>query len=56
MHWREDLPFLHVLSGEAELLREAGAPIGEIAARVGFSQPKHFGKCFRKKNGLSSRA
>ena len=41
------------LSRAAELLRETDAPVGDIAARVGFGQASHFGKCFREKTGLS---
>ena len=41
------------LSRAAELLRATRLPVGEIAARVGFQQASHFGKCFREKTGVS---
>ena len=41
------------LSKAAELLRSTDTPISEIANRVGFSQPSHFGKYFREKAGMS---
>lgn len=41
------------LSKAAELLRSTDAPISEIGNCVGFSQPSHFGKCFREKAGMS---
>lgn len=44
------------LSKAAELLCNTDLPISEVAARVGFSQASHFGKCFREKTGMPPRA
>ena len=41
------------LSRAAELLRNTDLAIGEVAARVGFGQLSHFGKCFKEKTGVS---
>lgn len=43
------------LSRAAELLQNTDLPVGEIAARVGFGQMSHFGKCFKEKTGVSPR-
>ena len=41
------------LAVAARLLREGDDPIGSIASQVGFHQMSHFGRCFRRKTGLS---
>ncbi len=41
------------LNKAAELLRETDYPISDVAASVGFSNPEHFAKCFRKEFGAS---
>ncbi len=41
------------LSKAAELLLQTSEPITAIAGEVGFSHISHFGKCFRRKTGLS---
>lgn len=43
------------LSKAAQLLKNTGEPIGNIAACVGFHQMSHFGKCFREKTGYAPR-
>ena len=44
------------LSIAAELLCSTDLPVSEIANREGFSQTRHFGKCFREKTGVSPSA
>ena len=41
------------LSMAAQLLKTTSQPVGNISASVGFWQMSHFGKCFKKKTGLS---
>lgn len=41
------------LAKAAELLRNTDTPVSEVAARTGFGQSSHFGKCFREKTGMS---
>lgn len=41
------------LAKAAELLRNTDMPVSEVAARTGFGQASHFGKCFRVKTGMS---
>jgi AraC-like DNA-binding protein len=36
--------------------RFGGIPIGEIAARCGFSEPSHFARCYRQYFGSAPRA
>ncbi|CAN5318977.1 N/A [soil metagenome] len=40
----------------AQLLRETGLTIGEVAARTGFSNPYHLSRRFRQQFGLAPRA
>ena len=44
------------LAQAAELLKRTDESVGNIAARVGFCQISHFGKCFKEKTGCSPRA
>lgn len=39
-----------------QLLRSTNAPIGDIAQRVGYQDPKYFSRIFRKQTGLYPRA
>ena len=43
------------LSKAAQLLKTTDETIGNLAAKVGFHQQSHFGKCFREKTGYSPR-
>ena len=38
------------------LLRETGAPISEIANRLGYAYPNHFSRAFRQVGGVSPKA
>ena len=43
------------LSHAAELLKTTNLNITEVAFRSGFKDPGYFGKCFRKRYGMSPR-
>ena len=44
------------LAQAAARLKDSDAPIGAIAVDTGFQQVSYFGKCFRRKLGMSPRA
>ena len=44
------------LAKAAARLKDSDAPIGAIAVDTGFQQVSYFGKCFRRKLGMSPRA
>jgi AraC family transcriptional regulator of adaptative response / methylphosphotriester-DNA alkyltransferase methyltransferase len=37
----------------AELLRSTSLPVRDVARRVGYSNPSHFGRAFRRRYGIS---
>ncbi len=45
----------HKLAASANLLKSTGMSISDIAYHCGFNDVGYFGKCFRKKYGLSAR-
>lgn len=47
--------FLHYLRIQRaeELIKKSNYPISQIAYSVGFSDPKYFGRCFKKETGMT---
>ncbi len=51
--FREDLVQRRMAAAAELLLAQRSIPVGDVARLVGYSQPSHFARAFRRRYGLS---